>query len=63
MASASIRAGPVTRRRLLRGALHAAGFAALAPVLGFSFVSEVVAPDELRAFDELAARLARLGSS
>jgi hypothetical protein len=63
VATAGMRTGPVTRRRLLRGSLHAAGFAALAPILGFSFVSEVVAPDELRAFDELAVRLARLGAS
>jgi hypothetical protein len=30
-------------------------------VLGFSFVSEVVAPDELRALDTLAKRLTQLG--
>jgi endonuclease/exonuclease/phosphatase family metal-dependent hydrolase len=59
-ASAGLRAGPITRRRLLRGATRVAGLGALAPVLGFSFVSEVVAPDELRAFDALAARLAKL---
>jgi endonuclease/exonuclease/phosphatase family metal-dependent hydrolase len=59
-ASAGLRAGPITRRRLLRGATRIAGLGALAPVLGFSFVSEVVAPDELRAFDVLAGRLARL---
>jgi endonuclease/exonuclease/phosphatase family metal-dependent hydrolase len=63
VASAGMHSAPVSRRRLLRGALHAAGFAALAPVLGFSFVSEVVAPDELRAFDALAIRLAQLGAS
>lgn len=60
VATAGVRAGPITRRRLLRGALQAAGVAALAPVLGFSFVSEVVAPDELRALEALTARLARL---
>jgi endonuclease/exonuclease/phosphatase family metal-dependent hydrolase len=60
VASAGVRAGPITRRRLLRGAIRAAGVAALAPVLGFSFVSEVVAPDELRALDALTERLARL---
>jgi endonuclease/exonuclease/phosphatase family metal-dependent hydrolase len=62
VATVGMRTAPVTRRRLLRGSLNAAGFAALAPVLGFSFVSEVVAPDELRAFDEAAVRLARLGA-
>jgi len=60
VASAGVRVGPITRRRLLRGALQTAGFVALAPTLGFSFVSEVVAPDELRALDQLALRLARL---
>ena len=62
VATAGVHSGPVTRRRLLRGALHAAGLASLAPVLGFSFVSEVLAPGELQAFDELAARLARMAS-
>jgi hypothetical protein len=62
VATAGLRSGPVTRRRLLRGALHTAGFAALAPALGFSLVSEVVAPGELEAFDELAARLAGLAT-
>jgi endonuclease/exonuclease/phosphatase family metal-dependent hydrolase len=61
VASASIRTPPVTRRRLLRGALQTAGMVALAPVLGFSFVSEVVAPGELRALDTLAKRLTQLG--
>jgi endonuclease/exonuclease/phosphatase family metal-dependent hydrolase len=60
IASAGLRMGPLSRRALLRGALRTAGVAALAPVLGFSFVSEVVAPDQLRAFDALSAELARL---
>lgn len=59
-ASAGLRARPISRRRLLRGAVQAAGFAALGPVLGFSFASEVAAPDELRALDALADRLDRL---
>ena len=62
VATAGLHSGPVTRRRLLRGALYAGGFAALAPALGFSFVSEVVAPDELEAFDELSALLARMAT-
>jgi hypothetical protein len=41
--------------------MRGAGLGALAPVLGFSFVSEVVAPDELQALDALAGRLATLG--
>jgi endonuclease/exonuclease/phosphatase family metal-dependent hydrolase len=60
IASAGVRVGPITRRRLLRVAVQTAGVAALAPALGFSFVSEVVAPDELRALDALGARLAQL---
>jgi len=60
IASAGLRTGPITRRRLLRGAFQTAGMVALAPVLGFSFVSEIVAPDELRALDALAGRLAQL---
>jgi endonuclease/exonuclease/phosphatase family metal-dependent hydrolase len=60
VASAGIRTEPITRRRLLRGALQTAGVAALAPVLGFSFVSEILTPDELRALDAVASRLALL---
>jgi endonuclease/exonuclease/phosphatase family metal-dependent hydrolase len=60
VASAGIRMGPITRRRLLRGAIQTAGVAALAPVLGFSFVSEILTPDELRALDALSGRLALL---
>jgi len=60
IASAGLRIGALSRRGLLRGALRTAGVTALAPVLGFSFVSEVVAPDQLRAFDALSAELARL---
>jgi len=59
-ATAGIRTAPITRRRLLRAALQTAGMAALAPVLGFSFASEIVAPDELRALDTLEGRLALL---
>jgi endonuclease/exonuclease/phosphatase family metal-dependent hydrolase len=61
-ATVGTRSGPITRRRLLRGTLRAAGLGALAPALGFSFVSEVVAPDELRALDALAERLAKLST-
>jgi endonuclease/exonuclease/phosphatase family metal-dependent hydrolase len=59
-ATAGIKTAPITRRRLLRAALQTAGMAALAPVLGFSFASEIIAPDELRALDTVAGRLALL---
>lgn len=62
LAAAGMRAAPLTRRRLLRRSLHAAGLAALAPILSYSFVSEVAAPDQLRAFDTLAAQLARIAA-
>jgi endonuclease/exonuclease/phosphatase family metal-dependent hydrolase len=62
VAAAGLRAGPLTRRRLLRRSLHAAGLAALAPVVGYSFVSEIAAPDQLRAFDALSDQLARLAA-
>jgi sphingomyelin phosphodiesterase 2 len=57
-ALAGVRAPRVTRRRLLRASLHGAALLALAPGLGYSLLSEVCAPDELRCFDDLAARLA-----
>jgi hypothetical protein len=57
LAGVSVRDRRVTRRRLLRTSLQGAAALALAPALGFSLLSEVYAPDELRAFDQLAARL------
>jgi endonuclease/exonuclease/phosphatase family metal-dependent hydrolase len=63
VASAGSRACRISRRRLLRGAMRFAGAGAVAPVLGFSYVSEVVAPDELRAFDAIGERLARLAAA
>lgn len=62
-ATAGLRTGAITRRRLLRGALRTAGVAAMAPVVGFSFVSEIVAPGELEALEALAGRLAQLAGS
>jgi len=50
----------VSRRRLLRNALQVGALLALTPGVGFSIVSEVLAPEELQAFDRLAVRLARL---
>jgi endonuclease/exonuclease/phosphatase family metal-dependent hydrolase len=60
LASAGVRTRPMTRRRLLRGTLQAAGLLALTPTLGFSFLSEVAAPDEIEAFQILSERLAAL---
>lgn len=48
----------LSRRRLLRRGLHGVALLALAPSLGLSLLSEVVAPDELRAFEALSERLA-----
>jgi endonuclease/exonuclease/phosphatase family metal-dependent hydrolase len=62
LASAAVRDSRVTRRRLLRGALQGAGLLALTPSVGYSVLSEVFAPDELRAYDRLAARLDRAQS-
>jgi len=56
-AGAGMRAPRVTRRRLLRGVLQGAAVAALAPGLGFSVLSEVYAPGELDAFEQLASHL------
>lgn len=60
LASLSMRAPRVSRRRLLRTALQAGALLALTPGVGLSIVAEVLTPDELRAFDQLALRLTRL---
>jgi sphingomyelin phosphodiesterase 2 len=62
LAAAGVRQRSMSRRRLLRAALQGAGMLALAPGIGFSVISEVFAPDELRAFDNLAAVLDRANS-
>lgn len=54
---ASVRSRRISRRRLLRTSLRGAALLALAPALGLSVLSEVFAPEELRAFDQLTARL------
>ena len=59
LAAAGVRHRRVSRRRLLRAGLEGAGILALAPCIGLSVLSEVFAPDELRAFDQLAALLDR----
>ncbi len=61
LASLGVRNPRVSRRRLLRTALQASTLLALTPGVGFSIVSEVLTPDELRAFDRLSERLAHLG--
>jgi endonuclease/exonuclease/phosphatase family metal-dependent hydrolase len=60
LASLGMRNPRVSRRRLLRTALQAGALLALTPGLGFSIVSEVLTPEELRAFDLIADRLADL---
>ncbi|MDJ0851558.1 MAG: endonuclease/exonuclease/phosphatase family protein [Myxococcota bacterium] len=63
LAGASVRNERVTRRRLLRASLQGAACLALAPALGFSVLSEVFAPEEMRAFEDLVARLEGLQDS
>jgi sphingomyelin phosphodiesterase 2 len=62
LAAAGVRHRRVSRRRLLRAGLEGVGILALAPCIGLSVLSEVFAPDELRAFDQLAALLDRATS-
>jgi endonuclease/exonuclease/phosphatase family metal-dependent hydrolase len=62
LASLGVRDPRVSRRRLLRSMLQAGALLALTPGVGFSIVSEVLTPEELRAFDALAVRLSRLAA-
>jgi hypothetical protein len=62
LAAAGARHRRVSRRRLLRAGIKGAGILALTPSIGLSVLSEVFAPDELRAFDDLAALLDRATS-
>jgi endonuclease/exonuclease/phosphatase family metal-dependent hydrolase len=48
----------LSRRRFLRGALQASALLAVPPCVGLSLLSEVVAPDQIRAFEQLSLRLA-----
>lgn len=61
-AAAALSARPrrMCRRRLLRGSLAATALLALPTSVGFSIVSEVLVPDEIRAFRNAAAQLAQL---
>ena len=63
LASLGLRNPRLSRRRLLRTALQAGALLALTPGMGFSIVSEVLTPEELRAFDRLAVRLADLDAA
>jgi endonuclease/exonuclease/phosphatase family metal-dependent hydrolase len=60
VAASGARSAGVSRRALLRGSLNAAALIALWPGVGFSLLSELFVSDEIRAFDDVAARLARL---
>jgi hypothetical protein len=60
LASLGVRDPRISRRRLLRTALQAGALLALTPGVGLSIVSEVLTPEELRAFDRLAVRLSHL---
>ena len=60
LAGLGTRAPPIARRRLLRGLLAGAGLMAFTPGIGLSILSEVLVPDEIRAFTALANRLKEL---
>jgi len=62
LAAAGVRHPRVSRRRLLRAGLEGAGILALTPTIGVSILSELFTPDELHAFDNLAAVLDRARS-
>jgi endonuclease/exonuclease/phosphatase family metal-dependent hydrolase len=59
LATLGTRERHISRRRLLRSAFQAGALLSLTPGVGLSIVSEWLTPPELRAFDQLAARLAR----
>jgi endonuclease/exonuclease/phosphatase family metal-dependent hydrolase len=61
LATAGRRQLPATSRRgFLRGGLQAAALLALTPSVGGSLLSEVIAPSEIRAYDDLVLALDRL---
>lgn len=59
-ARAGVRGLSTTRRRFLRQALRGSALLSLTPAVGLSILSEFFVPDELRAFDDLTAKLARV---
>ena len=52
----------MSRRKLLRLGLRGAALAALTPTVGYSMLSEVFVPNEIHAFEDAEATLAKLGS-
>ncbi|MBW2400207.1 MAG: endonuclease/exonuclease/phosphatase family protein [Deltaproteobacteria bacterium] len=63
LAALSARPKRMSRRKLLRSALSGAAVLGLTPGVGFSIVSEVLVPDDIRTFRNAAAELARLRGS
>jgi len=61
LALGALRSEPMTRRRLLRNALQAAGLAAITPGVAYSILSEYFVPDELAGFEAVAQELSQLG--
>lgn len=60
LAALSARPERVSRRKLLRGLLSGAALLTLTPGVGFSIVSEVLVPDDIRAFQNASVKLAAL---
>ena len=58
--AASLRAGPVNRRRFLRHALEGTAIGLTLPAAGIAAMSEYAVPSELEAFDVLGHHLANL---
>jgi endonuclease/exonuclease/phosphatase family metal-dependent hydrolase len=63
LAALSARPKRVSRRKLLRGALSSAALLGLMPGVGFSILSEVLVPDDIRAFRNASADLANMRGS
>jgi len=61
IALGALRSEPMTRRRLLRNALQAAGLAAITPGVAYSILSEYFVPDELAGFEAVTQQLSQLG--
>jgi len=59
LALCGLRSKPMTRRKLLRNALQAAGLAAITPGVAYSILSEYFVPDELAGFEAVAQQLSR----
>jgi hypothetical protein len=59
LALGALRSKPMTRRRLLRNCLQAAGLIAITPGVAYSILSEYFVPDELAGFEAIAQQLSR----